>query len=330
MQGISRVGGTDWDVPLTTVLRDYMVENLAKDATFEDFFEGLCTAVEKKIKETLDWTAEMYLYRKEFLPQPIRTLYTDDCIDKGLDYNAGGARYTWALGANSGLINVIDSLLAIRELIYRQKKYTPEEFLRLLDAEDPALYAELKKCPCYGVDDPDADEIATAFTTRNYMAYRNYPPVDFVEAFLLSEHQFMRYEVVAKEVGPTPDGRKFGGCTNDSIASLRGKAVKGPTAMLNSAAKLPQHLADGISVLNLTLQKHFTPQIMRALVESYFDQGGIQVQVTCTSAEELQDAMCHPERHEDLVVRVGGYCELFNRLSPELKAAVLERNIHSL
>ncbi len=52
------------------------------------------------------------------------------------------------------------------------------------------------------------------------------------------------------------------------------------------------------------------------------------LQTVRTFREELRDAMEHPERHEDLIVRVGGYSEYFNRLSPALKAAVLERNIH--
>ena len=65
-------------------------------------------------------------------------------------------------------------------------------------------------------------------------------------------------------------------------------------------------------------------------MEGYFEQGGLQIQVTATSAEELQDAMEHPEAHDDLIVRVGGYSEYFNRLSPALKAAVLERNIHEV
>ena len=81
--------------------------------------------------------------------------------------------------------------------------------------------------------------------------------------------------------------------------------------MLKSAAKLPQHLADGISVLNLTLSKSFVGDALRSLVETYFAMGGIQVQVTCVSAEELQDALLHPDKHRDLIVRVGGYSEYF-------------------
>ncbi|MBO4931191.1 MAG: hypothetical protein J6I42_03320, partial [Clostridia bacterium] len=68
--------------------------------------------------------------------------------------------------------------------------------------------------------------------------------------------------------------------------------------------------------------------LLHALVEGYFAQGGLQVQITATSADELRDAMAHPEAHNDLIVRVGGYSEYFNRLSPALRKTVLERNIH--
>lgn len=100
--------------------------------------------------------------------------------------------------------------------------------------------------------------------------------------------------------------------------------------MLCSASRLPQHLVDGISVLNLTLSKTVcqNPALLKAMIMGYFNMGGIQVQITVTSVEELKDALVHPELHGDLIVRVGGYSEYFNRLSPALKQTVAERNIH--
>ena len=232
----------------------------------------------------------------------------------------------------AGSINVIDSLAAVRKLIYEEHRYTAEEFLSLLSAEDPALYTQLAACPCFGVDDAETDALATDFATHVYSVYKDRGSEGFIDAFTLTEHQFSRYEWAGRVVGPTPDGRHRGDPTCDSVAALRGKAKKGPTAMLTSAARLPQKLAMGMTVLNLTVAKRVVenPVLLRALVEGYFEQGGLQIQVTATSAEELQDAMEHPEAHDDLIVRVGGYSEYFNRLSPALKAAVLERNIHEV
>lgn len=330
LQGLTRSGGTDENIPLLLIFEEYMHAHLKEAASFEEFYEGLCAETERRIDAQLDLITEYYEYNAKYLPHPMRTLFTDDCIDKGKDYHAGGARYTWTQSSDSGLINTADSLLAVRELVFEKKKYTAEEFLAKLSAEDPALYNDLRHCPCFGVDDDRADALAAAFAERVYMVYRNKKSNTFIDGYILTEHQFLRYESEGARVGPTPDGRKAGDPTCDSIASLRGKAVKGPTAMLCSAAKLPQHLADGISVLNLTLNKNSVEKNLKALVEGYFAMGGIQVQVTVTSPEELLDALENPEAHRDLIVRVGGYSDYFVNLTDALRKTVVERNIHEM
>ncbi|MBE6561889.1 MAG: hypothetical protein E7662_12280 [Ruminococcaceae bacterium] len=330
LQGLTRAGGTDDVVPLLRILETVMHEQLAQTPTFEEFYEKVCAASVEGYESLKKRIIDRYLYMAKYLPNPIRTLLTDDCIEKGKDFNGGGARYTWIQSADSGLINTVDSLAAIRELVYRQKKYTPEEILQKLTAEDPLLYADLKKCPCFGTDNEEVDALAADFASRGYHVYHDQEPVDFIDGCIITEHQFQRYEYEGRAVGPTPDGRKKGMPTCDSVAALRGKATEGPTAMLKSAARLPQHLAQGISVLNLTLDKKFVGASLRALITTYFAMGGIQVQVSCTSAEELQDAMINPDRHRDLIVRVGGYSDYFTNLTPALRQAVLERNIHEL
>ena len=81
-------------------------------------------------------------------------------------------------------------------------------------------------------------------------------------------------------------------------------------------------------MLNLTLGRNFIGAPLRALVAGCFARGGMQVQVTCVSVNEMKDALIHHEKHEDLIVRVGGCSEYFVRLSPALQQAVIERGIH--
>ncbi len=330
IQGLTRSGGTDDCIALLSVFDDYMRAHLAEADNFESFYEGVCRATEDAIDEQLDEIIAAYMYRAEHLPQPMRSITFDDCIDTGIDFNAGGARYTWTQSADSGIINVVDSLLAIRELIFRQKRYEVEDFLAKLAAEDAGLKLDLATCPHYGVDNEEADALASDYAARVYNVYQNKPLCGFIDGYLVTEHQFLRHERDGALVGPTPDGRRNKEATCDSIASLRGKATAGPTAMLCSAAKLPQHLAEGISVLNLTIDKNFVGKSLRALLEGYFAMGGIQVQITVTSKEELLDALANPEKHTDLIVRVGGYSEYFCNLTPELRRAVVERNVHEL
>jgi formate C-acetyltransferase len=116
----------------------------------------------------------------------------------------------------------------------------------------------------------------------------------------------------------------------DSVGPVQGRDRKGPTAMLKSVAHLPLNMAAGTPVLNMRvakggLSKPLTRRNLRALIETYFKMGGMQIQISVVDRAELLDAIEHPERHEDLIVRIGGYSTYFNWLSPDLKQEVIKR-----
>ena len=90
-------------------------------------------------------------------------------------------------------------------------------------------------------------------------------------------------------------------------------------------AKLPLEKVLGTPVMNLRIAKANLPTVLRPLTEAFFAGGGMQLQISSLSREEILDALGHPERHENLIVRVGGFSEYFNRLSPALKQDVLNR-----
>jgi len=105
--------------------------------------------------------------------------------------------------------------------------------------------------------------------------------------------------------------------------------------MLRSVARLPQAKALGTPVLNLRVAKDTlgaarSRGAVRGLIEGYFAMGGLQVQISLLDKAELEDALAHPERHEDLIVRIGGYSTYFNRLSDELKREVIRRTEYTV
>jgi formate C-acetyltransferase len=104
--------------------------------------------------------------------------------------------------------------------------------------------------------------------------------------------------------------------------------------MLKSVASIPQHLAPGTLVVNARFSRSLFDDAdqshkLRNLVRTYFDMGGMQLQINVVDQTVLEDAIAHPDRYEDLIVRIGGYSEYFNRLSPELKRTLLERTEHA-
>jgi formate C-acetyltransferase len=254
----------------------------------------------------------------------VRTFLIDDCIDKAKDFNAGGARHYWSVVNVAGLVNVIDSLLALRDLVYDKKEFTPQAFLRALTEGSAAFKAKLRNCPCFGVDNPTADSLAADFAGEIFDIFGERTPY-LGGRFLPSSIQFATYADAGRKVGPTPDGREAFSPLADSLGAIHGKDKSGPTAMLNSAAKLRLYKAAGTPILNLRLKKEFITRSLKPLVMGFFAQGGMQIQISCVSREDMLDAMEHPEMHRNLIVRIGGYSEYFNNLSQKLKETVIKR-----
>ena len=138
-------------------------------------------------------------------------------------------------------------------------------------------------------------------------------------------NQFDTYAFAGLEVRATPDGRNAGEPLCDSCGAIAGRDKFGPTALLNSVASLRLDLVLGTPVTNLRISKANLPGCLKPLVTSFFENGGVQLQVTCASREGLEDALIHPEKHENLIVRIGGYSEYFTRLSRTLQETVIAR-----
>ncbi|MBQ9785453.1 MAG: hypothetical protein IJW29_08120 [Clostridia bacterium] len=324
--GMTYSGGTDTNINVLKIFEGYMHEKLPASPDFETFYEGFNTLLRREQDAQMRGINDYWNARAKTCFAPIRTLFIDDCIDNEKGWLQGGARYTFSVHSDSGIPNVIDSLLAIRHLVFEEKRYTPKEFLALLSAEDEAFFAELRTCPAYGVADARCDALVEDFTTRFYEHYLT-GTLDLGIGFFPTAHQFRRHIGLGRCVGPTPDGRRAHTPEADSLAAVNGKATKGPTLMLASAARYVQKDIYGMAVTNLSVTRKYDPAVLRALVEGYFALGGTQLQVTATDKETLLDAKAHPDAHRDLIVRVGGYSEYFYKLDPAIQDAVIARTL---
>lgn len=148
--------------------------------------------------------------------------------------------------------------------------------------------------------------------------------------FLPSSIQFMSQVDAGKALGATPDGRSAGAPLCDSLAAIFGKDTKGPTALLSSVTSLDLGAALGVPVFNFNIDESWDNDVLKAMILSYMQMGGIQMQLTCISAQELREAYEQPDLHRSLVVRVGGYSEYFYRLSDDLKKMIINRSIQKM
>lgn len=269
------------------------------------------------------------------MPVPFLSLFIDDCISSGKDYNAGGTRYNTSYVQGVGLGSITDILTSLEYHVFDRETISMGTFLQVLK-DDFVGHHELRaallyETPKYGNDDNRADVNATWVFEAFHDAVngRKSPRGATYRINMLPTTSHVYF---GKVVGATADGRLAGEPLSEGISPFQGMDQKGPTAVLNSALKI-DHLKTGGTLLN----QKFTPDFFRDdrsirkvthLIRSYFKMNGHHIQFNVVSAATLRDAQKYPEKHQDLIVRVAGYSDYFNDLGPELQEEIIRRTEH--
>ncbi len=325
--GMSNVGSLDAGINVAWIFEKVMRQHLPSSDHFDDFYQVFMDTCRQQIDQVLLAISASQKLRAQYRPHPMRTLLIDDCIDRGKDFNNGGARYYWSVVNLAGLINVLDSLLVIRQLVFIDRVMSGSELLDRMDAGETFL--NYPNIPRHGQDLEEANDMAKRLSTDLCAVFEGKVPY-LGGAYLPSSIQFVTYTAKGKLVGATPDGRAAGDPLCDSIGAIHGNDKLGATALLNSAAALCQETMAGTPVLNVKMDPSHLSDYAQALVKGYFQSGGMQMQITCVKKEDLLDAKEHPEKYPNLIVRIGGYSEYFSRLTPELRQTVIDRTLYGM
>ncbi len=336
VHGCSNVGSLDAGLNLPLILSGTLRDHLAEASDFQTLWQHFVHDLQTNIERLARQVSKAQESHATYQPQPIRTLFIDDCLDAGIEYNAGGARYNWSVVNVGGLGNVADSLAAIRETVYERTDVDRETLRTALEINfegHEVLRQRLMHCPRYGNDEPRVDELAQQVARVVFEELRRYAPWRGGR-FLPGCLMFTTYAGAGQPVGATPDGRLAGEPIADSIGAVQGRDCHGPTALIRSVASIPQYLAPGTLVTNFRFARSMFQEEGRArlreLVRTYFDLGGLQMQITVVDQETLRLAIVHPEEYGDLIVRIGGFSEYWRNLSQDLRQTVLERTEHAL
>lgn len=270
----------------------------------------------------------------ELVPSPFASAMIDGPMEKGLDLTRGGAIYNSTGVQFIGFSNVVDSLYAVKKAVFEDGVMSLAELAGCLaedweDAEGKRSYL-LHKIPKYGNDNDEVDAMAAEVLEHfcdEVVKHRNYRGGTFWPGvFTVGFHIVMGAFAAA-----SADGRHAGDVLGNGITPTNGSAVSGPTAVLNSVTKLPLTcIYNGVN-LNMRFDpSKFKPEILMALMQTYFRQGGHQVQFNMLDSATLRDAQAHPEKYRDLVVRVSGYSALFTGLSETAQNEIISRMEYKL
>ncbi len=269
------------------------------------------------------------------MPAPYLSLLIDDCIDKGIDYNAGGARYNTTYIQGVGIGTLTDSLSALFHHVYVWGTVEMGALVRALRSDFRGSEVLRKRLvhttPRYGNDDDRADGLmCQAFEA--FLSAVDGRPAPRGGTYRINMLPTTSHIYFGTLTGATPDGRHAGQPLSEGISPVQGADEHGPTAVLRSAAKM-DHLKTGGTLLNIK----FAPdglagdeglKRLAALVRGYFALGGHHMQFNVVDAELLREAQAHPEAHQGLLVRVAGYSDYFCDLGAALQEEIISRTAH--
>ena len=309
----------------------------AKDfKSYDELYEAYKKQVEHLIDIKIEGSNIIEKIYAEYMPAPFLSIITNDCISRGKDYNAGGARYNTNYIQGVGIGTITDSLAAIKYNVFDEKKFTMEELIEALEHnfEGYDMIANLvrNKTPKYGNDDDYADNIMKDvfnFYQKTVTGRPNMKGGTYRVNMLPTTCHVYFGEVM----NASPNGRLAQKPVSEGISPEKGADVNGPTAVIKSCSKM-DHLRTGGTLLN----QKFTPSVVKGeegldnmanLVRAYFNMDGHHIQFNVIDRETLIRAQQNPDEYKDLIVRVAGYSDHFRNLSKALQDEIIERTEQS-
>ena len=304
---------------------------------FESFYAAYHAQIECFSKRIVYHCNRGELEQRERGPLPLWSVLTDDCVKRGRDITDGGVVYNYHAICFSGTADIADSLMAIRKLVFEEKRTTTDELLAALRANfeghENVHKLLINGAPKYGNDIEEVDELAVR-VARDVVGVFDGMRSPLNGRYFVHLFSFRLNIPQGQAVGATPDGRMAGEPLAYSLSAHQGRDEAGVTAMLNSLAKLPHDQAAGATAAIIDLSPSFVKGAqgldrLVQLVTSAIAMGVGQLQWNVTSVERLRQAQEDPEHYGNIAVRVAGYSQLFKLIDRPMQEHIIARTKHA-
>ncbi len=309
-------------------------------STFEELWEAFTKQIVNVVQHTFIQQYVSDTLKSQHIASPMFSMLHDLCMENCQDIHSGPIEGALYLGFFDvmGFGTVIDSLSAIRTLVFEEKKVAMEELLEALEADfvgHEAIRQMCIKAPKYGNNDPTVDQIGRdieAFFTE--LAHRH--TTAFGGELDLRYVSVTSHIPLGAVVGATPDGRKSHEPLSESISPSQGRDHKGPTATLMSisSTKCAQYKERAARLLNMKLSpasiegEAGTRKLM-SLIRTACDMKMWHIQFNIINRDTLLAAQREPDKYRNLLVRVAGYSAYFVDLTPALQNEIIRRTEHA-
>jgi formate C-acetyltransferase len=267
----------------------------------------------------------------EWLPQPFLSSLMDGCLERGEDCR-DYKYYAKTITQPVGQVTIVNALAAMKKLVFEDKKVLMAELIDALksnwEGKEELRQRFVNEPPKFGNDDDYVDSIARDFYTRTNKVVKSFKNI-WGWSFNEDGTGASTYYNYSGLTGATPDGRKDRDLFNDgTVSPAIGTDKKGPLALLKSVGKI-----DHAGTFTHLLNQKFTPkELLRnngdtfiAMLRSFVDLGIHHTQFNIVDRETLLDAQEHPEKYEDLIVRMAGLAAYFIDLSKPVQDQIIDR-----
>lgn len=317
--------------------------------TFEKFYD----AVKKQLTYVIERMVDLYdlteTIRAMYSPTPYLSLLVNGCAEKGLDVTQGGAQLGFVTVEGVTFATTVDSLLAVKYLVYDKKECSLEELVDALKANwkgCEVLQAKaLNRAPKYGRDDDEADALAKDFMdfwSEETWKYKTTATDRTFRPGMLSWNYWIGSGYILKA---SADGRTENKFLSNAICPSNGADINGPTSNSNSVGKvlggkadqgdysdycncLPNGASHTITFNTSVVRDPDHKQKFKAFLRGYIENGGTALQINILDPDVLRDAQVNPAEYRHLLVRVTGYNAYFTSIGKELQDEIIARESH--
>ncbi|MHB1356010.1 MAG: pyruvate formate lyase family protein [Anaerolineae bacterium] len=262
----------------------------------------------------------------------------EGAIENGRDLSMG-ARYNNASMCVTGVTNVVDALMAIDELAFKQRRRTCNELWEAMRANFVGYGDVLRDIQVFTTRFGNGDQASTALYRRVCGVHNDFffnQPSPRGGHYICGLWPHSLFAAQGKNTYASLDGRKAYEPVVDSVGPVGARATHGPTTVLQDVAALDaSHLWSACYAFNMRFPAEICSSSearskLAALLETFFNMGGMQVQLNTLSSEILSDAMRNPQNYADLLVRVAGFSAYFTTLSTAIQQDIINRVVYEV
>lgn len=295
--------------------------------TFDRFYAQVKLQLRQWAEMAIAEVNAIEIHYPNIIQSPILSATFENCMARGLDAYAGGAKYANTSLCIFGLATIADSLIAIKKAVFEEKRISLTDFTALLknnwQGGDRLRKHIQDNYPKYGNNDPEADDLAADLVSFMAHCINNKPNErgGVYRMGLFSIDWILHYGSL---LGASADGRLAGEPISKNLCAAIGMDKKGITGLIHSAAKLDFTQIPNGAVLDLHLHPSAVREeeglaVMIALLKTYLSKGGFAAHFNVIDPQTLKKAQKEPEKYRNLQVRLCGWNVYFTDLNTQMQ-----------